>query len=247
MKCRRAANPLPSELVVKKAHPPTTQEMAYFVLEIVSLLLFGAYYADGPMPPTLDFMMKFFGFKQYTGIEHAKPLLLTYVPLEETGAPLQIPDWIVGVTYPVLGSLFLFLTYWMIIYFKELIYSLRSEPNSPVIKGDSEYKAKALKMMKHRCSGQKFSPQEGQSFGQMTEIHLTSPGGNLLQECFYALPVDPAKMGELRRGSKRTMAFMKRTFSVDLEILDNDDHFLLFGGPRNGVREAFKYLRRRFG
>ena len=102
-------------------------------------------------------------------------------------------------------------------------------------------------MMKRRCSGQKFSPQEGQSFGQMAEIRLKGHEEDLLQECFYALPVDPAKVSEVRRGSKRTITYIKRTFSVDLEILDNEDHFLLFSGPRDGVIAAYKDLRRRFG
>ena len=214
---------------------PSSVEMAYFVVEILSILVFGTFFADGPMPPSLDFMLKFFGFKMYYGLEHSKPLLLTY-------GPPEIADWLAGVKYPVLGGLVCSLIYLAVIYYDwEYLYSLGGEPVSSIIEGDLEYKAKVVRLLKLKCLDQKFSPRNGQGFGLIADVRIKESG-----DSFYAQRVDPTVMKEIRRGSRRTMTYIKRVFAVKMEILEDDDHFLLFGGPRDGVVAANKYLMSRF-
>ena len=223
--------------------------MAFFLLEVMSVLLFGSLFADGPMPPTLDFMLKFFGLEIYTGIEHARPLLLTYVPPKEADPPilLQIPDWLVGVRYLVLGGLLLSLIYLAVIYFYYSYNTGGGESVPSVIEGETQHKARVVTLMKRKWSAQNFSPQEVRGFGRISEIRLKGREGKFLQDSFYALRVDAAVMSEIRRGSGRTTAYIRRVFTVNMEFLEDDDHFLLFSGPRDGVEAAYKYLRRNFG
>ena len=100
--------------------------------------------------------------------------------------------------------------------------------------------------MKRKCSGQIFSPCKTHGFGRIFEIHLIGREGKFLQNIFYARRVDPSVMEEIRRGSRRTVAYIKRVFAVNMEVIEDDDQFLLFGGPRDGLAAANKYLRRTF-
>ena len=67
-------------------------KMHFLLVKVVgAVLILGQYLADGPMPPTLDFMLKSFGFRMVpAGIEQVFPLLLTYVA--PPGEPDNVPE-----------------------------------------------------------------------------------------------------------------------------------------------------------
>ena len=86
--------------------------MAFFWTKVVGFLLFGNFFVDEPILPSLDMMMKIlFGFKTYTGITHMWPLLLTYEP-DDPVLP-QLQDW----AFPALGCLLYGLSYMALYYY----------------------------------------------------------------------------------------------------------------------------------
>ena len=73
---------------------PINTEMTYFLVSaVVSVLLFGFSYVDGPTYPPLDLMLQILcRFKTYIGIDHVWPMLLTF---DSSDDPVlsQFTDW----------------------------------------------------------------------------------------------------------------------------------------------------------
>ena len=67
--------------------------MAYFIVTVLSALLLGSSYVDGPMYPPLDLMLQILcRFQTYIGIGHVWPLLLTFEPADDQVLSL-FTDW----------------------------------------------------------------------------------------------------------------------------------------------------------
>ena len=213
----------------------------YFLLvkAVCAVIMLGQYLADGPMPPTLDFLLKLYGFKMVpAGIEH--------VPEEGDGVQVVswICEWLALGNNLLLGGLICGLSFWAVIHWCDWIGSLGGGAISPVLKGDEEYKDKVLNHMKRAFSSRGYGPQDGQGFGKILEIRLRNRKGEYPQDSFYALQVSPSTMDEMKRNPIRRIASIRR---VNVEILDDDQHhFLLFSGPREEVDSAHKNLRRKF-
>ena len=106
----------------------------YLLVRIVSVVVMvGNFFADGPLPPTLDMMLRIFGFRMVpAGIEQAWPLLLTYEEAEAVPVLPWILEWLAIGSKPVLMVLVLGLTYWTVMHF----YDQTDNLGASVLKGD---------------------------------------------------------------------------------------------------------------
>ena len=206
----------------------------YLLLRIASVVfMIGNYLVDGPLPPTLDFMLRIFGFRMVpAGIEQVWPLLLTYVapPEEAEAVPVLswIFEWLAIGNNQVLAGLILGLTYWTVMHFYRWTDSL----GASVLKGDAEYKAKVLKHMKLTFSSRRHS-----GFGRFKEIRLE-------EQSFYALQMGPAIMKAI---DDEWITCLWKVFAVNIETVEDDNHyFLLFSGTREAVEASYNTLRQIF-
>ena len=89
-------------------------EMSLLARIVSVAFIIAQYFVDGPMPPTLDFMLRIFGFRMVpAGIEEVWPLLLA--PPEDV--PFWIFEWLSIWNNPVLGGLIVSLTSWAVMKF----------------------------------------------------------------------------------------------------------------------------------
>ena len=215
---------------------PINAEMTYFVVSLVSILLFGSSYVDGPTYPPLDLMLQILcKFQTYIGINHVSPMMLTFVPSDPVLS--QFTDWFTVEVNTVLAFLILGLSYISIFYLVDWIGSHR-KVFSP-IDGDEVDQAKVLKFI--RCHF-KDNPLNGKAIGQITNFRPRKGDKELLQQDLYGFQVLPAAMDQIR-SSRRKMAYMRRTFSVRMELYGD---FIILSGHRTGVDASYTYLKRNF-
>ena len=202
----------------------------YLLVRIVSVVVMvGNFFADGPLPPTLDMMLRIFGFRMVpAGIEQAWPLLLTYEEAEAVPVLPWILEWLAIGSKPVLMVLVLGLTYWTVMHF----YDQTDNLGASVLKGDAEYKAKVLKHMKRTFSSRRHS-----GFGRFKEIRLE-------EQSFYALQMGPAIMKAI---DDEWITCLWKVFAVNIETVEDDHHyFLLFSGTPEAVEASYNTLRQIF-
>ena len=207
----------------------------YLLVRIVSVVVMvGNFFADGPLPPTLDMMLRIFGFRMVpAGIEQAWPLLLTYEEAEAVPVLPWILEWLAIGSKPVLMVLVLGLTYWTVMHF----YDQTDNLGASVLKGDAKYKAQVLVHMKRTFSSRGYSPKNGQGFSKLKEIRLK-------KQSFYALEMEPGLMKTI---DNEWIVCLWKVFSVNVEALEDDHHhFLLFSGTLEAVEASYKTMRQIF-